>query len=598
CFKSSINNKFILITTITMALFLIALMFAVYYLNINYSLNNAKELSTTVLNGTNRNITAFLNELEVLAQTLSRQKAVYQINQDLIEDIFMTNVLRRKSYLNSIFFGASDGRLLRWSINDGFTDYTYDPLDVASFINKPWYQTGLKEKQYKMIGPYLVSDYNILGITCSIPVYDERNRFIGVLGFDILLDDLETQLMAFKIPVMALKIPKNGRALLLTQSGRIIISQWKTNKKISKYLSTYHSDVVEAISKTTNGSLAFKTSEEKLYFSYKKNEITDWYVAIVFPYDELLKDPRNVFKAILVISLFLIFILAFIMIILTRNIVLLPILNINKVIEESEDGQKGVRVEIRSSDEIGTLGKNFNKLLNTVENYSRSMEEKVKTRAKKIEVLTEENIKLRIVKEREDIYRNLHDSIGARLTNINISNQVAKTMLTNENENFKNMIINIENNCQKAIQDLKNIVLQQEDEELRLNEFMYYVEEIVKSRLALKKIHFILKKDNLEWISLFHKKQRANIQNIIREMVSNVLKHSNCTKVLLEIKLKEDKILIHFKDNGKGFDFNYTYDSSFGLKNLIKRITDMRGDYQIKTRPGLGTSYRIYLPVK
>jgi len=44
-----------------------------------------------------------------------------------------------------------------------------------------------------------------------------------------------------------------------------------------------------------------------------------------------------------------------------------------------ESGQKGVRVSVSTADEFGFLGDEFNRLLDTIEEYSTTLEAKVRS---------------------------------------------------------------------------------------------------------------------------------------------------------------------------------------------------------------------------
>jgi nitrate/nitrite-specific signal transduction histidine kinase len=67
---------------------------------------------------------------------------------------------------------------------------------------------------------------------------------------------------------------------------------------------------------------------------------------------------------------------------------------------------------VRSGDEFGVLGDEFNKLVDTVDSYSRDLEEKVRLRTEELWQLQKENTQLRIAEERRRIYRDMHDTIG------------------------------------------------------------------------------------------------------------------------------------------------------------------------------------------
>ncbi|HOV40065.1 MAG TPA: cache domain-containing protein, partial [Spirochaetales bacterium] len=86
----------------------------------------------------------------------------------------------------------------------------YDPR------KRPWYQTALEKGAFSVSEPYRFASVDADGITCVLPVKDPAGHLIGVLGMDILLDNLKTFLDD-------LTIPKGGRALLISSKGQPIV---------------------------------------------------------------------------------------------------------------------------------------------------------------------------------------------------------------------------------------------------------------------------------------------------------------------------------------------------------------------------------------
>lgn len=74
-----------------------------------------------------------------------------------------------------------------------------------------------------------------------------------------------------------------------------------------------------------------------------------------------------------------------------------------------------------------------------------------------------------------------------------------------------------------------------------------------------------------------------SILRIINELNSNAIKYSNGTEIIINVTLKDNNVIIEFKDNGKGFDYyNTVYDknknSGFGLTMLKERVALLNGN--------------------
>ena len=91
-----------------------------------------------------------------------------------------------------------------------------------------------------------------------------------------------------------------------------------------------------------------------------------------------------------------------------------------------------------------------------------------------------------------------------------------------------------------------------------------------------------------------------SILRIINELNSNAIKYSNGTEIIINVTLKDNNVIIEFKDNGKGFDYyNTVYDknknSGFGLTMLKERVALLNGN--IKYIYDNGSDFFIEIPV-
>lgn len=85
---------------------------------------------------------------------------------------------------------------------------------------------------------------------------------------------------------------------------------------------------------------------------------------------------------------------------------------------------------------------------------------------------------------------------------------------------------------------------------------------------------------------------------IITELLNNITKHSNATNAFVGIEEKNKTLLIHVRDNGKGFDSNeYTIIEGFGLNQIKARINNINGEITVQSKVKLGTSIHIKAPI-
>lgn len=93
-----------------------------------------------------------------------------------------------------------------------------------------------------------------------------------------------------------------------------------------------------------------------------------------------------------------------------------------------------------------------------------------------------------------------------------------------------------------------------------------------------------------------------NLYRIFQELVLNVTRHAEASRVTVKLTIDRDKIVLDFVDNGRGFDLTTVTDdwenkNSFGILNITERVQMVGGTIKIDTSPGLGTHFLIETPI-
>lgn len=89
-----------------------------------------------------------------------------------------------------------------------------------------------------------------------------------------------------------------------------------------------------------------------------------------------------------------------------------------------------------------------------------------------------------------------------------------------------------------------------------------------------------------------------SVYRLITELVNNTIKHAEASRIDLSIIHIENEIIVHFQDNGKGFDLNdeSLKTKGIGLHNLQSRIRHLGGKIELFSAPGIGFRIQTILP--
>jgi signal transduction histidine kinase len=87
-----------------------------------------------------------------------------------------------------------------------------------------------------------------------------------------------------------------------------------------------------------------------------------------------------------------------------------------------------------------------------------------------------------------------------------------------------------------------------------------------------------------------------NLLRISQEVLTNALRHSQATQFHGRLSFNPQRISLHVRDNGVGFDTEQKHEG-FGLQGIRERVQSMGGQLAILSQRGKGTSMAILLPM-
>ena len=86
---------------------------------------------------------------------------------------------------------------------------------------------------------------------------------------------------------------------------------------------------------------------------------------------------------------------------------------------------------------------------------------------------------------------------------------------------------------------------------------------------------------------------------ILREAVSNIIKHSGASHCKVRCAISERQFGLTVQDNGKGIpmELDGKLDRGHGMSSMKHRAKQMQGQCLVESGPGYGTVIRLTLPL-
>lgn len=93
--------------------------------------------------------------------------------------------------------------------------------------------------------------------------------------------------------------------------------------------------------------------------------------------------------------------------------------------------------------------------------------------------------------------------------------------------------------------------------------------------------------------------QMTVVYRVVQELINNASKHSEASRVTLEIGQQDKDLHIWYTDNGKGMEFNNVLTSTdgLGLRGMMERVRMLGGEVTVDTSPGQGVVVNCTLPI-
>jgi signal transduction histidine kinase len=90
---------------------------------------------------------------------------------------------------------------------------------------------------------------------------------------------------------------------------------------------------------------------------------------------------------------------------------------------------------------------------------------------------------------------------------------------------------------------------------------------------------------------------RHNVFLAFKEAVNNVVKHASATEARVKLQLAPGRFILSVMDNGRGLGDLSQKQLRNGLKNMRKRLADVRGEFEIMPGESGGTVVRFTVPL-
>jgi len=195
--------------------------------------------------------------------------------------------------------------------------------------------------------------------------------------------------------------------------------------------------------------------------------------------------------------------------------------------------------------------------------------------------------KLEIERMRLRIARDLHDDVGSSLSSIALTAELLQKESVMDSLADRRLA-RVHETAQKLSRNLKEIVWAIDPQRDKFGDLLLHMKEAAEELLGQKGIAYTLAVPQDELPQSLKMEFRRNLFLIYKELLHNVVKHAEATKVEIALTRMNGTLQLQVADNGKGFGEEKVGNGN-GLKSMRARAGELDGQLEINSGPERGT---------
>ena len=319
---------------------------------------------------------------EELADEIARTEHAFYVLQPLCG--------QNQDEISSVYFASDSGFMLSYDPNSAdeyqqLFDDGYDPRQ------RDWYINALDEDDTVFTQTYL-DVFGRLLVTCATPVKTLSGETVGVLGMDILIEDINEA-------IVNAQVGEDGYAFLIDQNGIMIsapnlkVGPDGNYKQVDLGEQKGFSVVVEEMTAGQSGFLEAQ-ADEPLFVSYAPVPATGWSLGMVLPreevvapasamYDHIMSETDEVTEAVssmtaIMMAFFAVAIVAIVLVVMAATRVQSrrltdPIRTLTHGAQTIGAGNLDHEIDLHTGDELEILGDTINHMTVSLKEYMKNL---------------------------------------------------------------------------------------------------------------------------------------------------------------------------------------------------------------------------------
>ncbi len=196
---------------------------------------------------------------------------------------------------------------------------------------------------------------------------------------------------------------------------------------------------------------------------------------------------------------------------------------------------------------------------------------------------------------RSNFASELHDGLGPILSTTKL--YVQTLCDTDDKEMLTKIADKANRTIDEAIQTLTEISNNLSPHILRNFGLIASVKSFIEKSKETTGLKFFF---NANFNQRIEERIEITLYRVVVELINNTMKHAKAKNIVIKLNKDNNKILLNYADDGKGFDTKNLIEkrSGMGLFNIQNRINSLKGEIKMESEPEKGIRINIIISIE
>jgi signal transduction histidine kinase/sensor domain CHASE-containing protein len=202
-----------------------------------------------------------------------------------------------------------------------------------------------------------------------------------------------------------------------------------------------------------------------------------------------------------------------------------------------------------------------------------------------------------VLRERQRLARDLHDSVSQALYSIALGARTAQSLITRPHDDMRlklaEPIEHILSMAEAGLSEMRALIFELRPEILEVEGLIAGLNKQAEAIQRRYDLNLQIELCDEPEVSI---ELKLLLFRLVQESLHNIVKHAHANNVKLVLSCTDEYIRLLIQDDGRGFD-PQTSSKGLGLHSMRERVEQVEGRFDLKSCPGKGTKISIEIPI-